>query len=73
LWHTDGLLLKENSENAQRELRDSVMKSLYADEVREMFLQAKKWGRVPNWNRGFDGAGGSQVRGSFVQVYVLVG
>ena len=35
-------LLHRNSENAQRELRDSVSKSLYADDAEEMFEPPKK-------------------------------
>jgi hypothetical protein len=33
---------EKNSENAQRELRDSVTKSLYADHAEEMFVPPKK-------------------------------
>jgi hypothetical protein len=40
--HTRVLLCKRSSENAQRELRDSVNRSLYADHARQMFVGLKK-------------------------------
>jgi hypothetical protein len=39
---TGGLLCKRSSENAQRELRDCVSASLYADHARETFLGLRK-------------------------------
>jgi hypothetical protein len=48
---------ERNSENAQRELRDSVSKSLYADHVQKMFGPLKKLKRGSKLERSFAAAG----------------
>ena len=62
--------LERNSENAQRELRDSVSKRLYADAVRKMFCRKKSELRVPNpepkWN------GSSAATASTDSIYVPI-